>query len=152
MPTPDFFDRMLTVMQNFGVPVLVIIATGWAFWRITVWFGKEIIIPIRNSLCARFVAFMDRLEGVLEQTISSLGKVEISLATIDATLKRIELHKSTIEASVMRLEQRKNAIDEHHQKIESVLSRIESRQSEIEKTDATILKMRPVSKSTGESS
>lgn len=106
-------SEMLTLLQNFGAPMVVMISLGWAAWRVTTWLGQEIIIPLRNVISTRVVTFIDRMESMIE-------KIELSLDAIETAIGRLEEKQhSMIEGILKESELRRHTIMEWEKKIQS---------------------------------
>ena len=61
----------LTIVQNVGVPAAVMAAGGMALWRIVVWAGNEVVIPLRD----RHVKFLDSLQANLETQAATTSQI-----------------------------------------------------------------------------
>lgn len=40
------------LLQTFGLASMIIVAGGYGLWRMVVWIGRELVIPIRDNLIA----------------------------------------------------------------------------------------------------
>jgi len=50
------------IIRSIGLPSVIIIGIAYAFYHASTWFGREIIVPLRD----RHFAFLQSLEGTLK--------------------------------------------------------------------------------------
>lgn len=60
-------DFWVNLLQTFGLAVVILFAIGVGIWRMTRWFGAEIVIPFRDRLITKIVEAIDHLEDTLER-------------------------------------------------------------------------------------
>ena len=77
---------VIQVAQMFGVPVAVAAAMGLAIWRVGIFVGNKIAIP----LVERHVAFIDKLERTMDHTAQTMEAINDKLADHGDRLERIE--------------------------------------------------------------
>jgi hypothetical protein len=71
------------LIERYGIPVVVLIAVSLACVAVWKFVAKEIILPLRDRLIQRVVAFFDRLDLTLD-------RIEKREAGLDDTLRRHE--------------------------------------------------------------
>lgn len=59
------------LVQFVGFPAAVLVAVGLGLWRVVVWTGREIIIPLRNSA----VTLIDRVGVAFGQQATALEQL-----------------------------------------------------------------------------
>ena len=52
------------IVRSIGLPSVIILGIAYAFYHSSTWFGREIIVPLRD----RHFAFLSSLEGTLKGT------------------------------------------------------------------------------------
>lgn len=45
-------DPWVELLKTFGLAVMIIFSGGWGLWKMIVWTGNEIVVPIRDALVA----------------------------------------------------------------------------------------------------
>lgn len=50
------------VVRDLGLPVVIILALGYAIWTCGIWIGSQVVIPLRD----RHFSFLTSLEKTLE--------------------------------------------------------------------------------------
>lgn len=64
----DFVHLFTTV----GLPTAALVAIGYAAWRFLGWFGREIIIHLRDRLVSRLTGFFDRVDTSLDSVTAHM--------------------------------------------------------------------------------
>lgn len=60
------------IIRSIGLPSVIVLAIGYGFYHSATWFGREIIVPLRD----RHFAFLSSLEG----TLKALATTQQSMA------------------------------------------------------------------------
>lgn len=68
-------DVWAQLLQTFGLAVTILFAVGVAIWKGAGWFGREIIIPIRDKVISRVVDVADKLEMTLDKVDRNVDKM-----------------------------------------------------------------------------
>jgi hypothetical protein len=89
-PTFQFIDR-------YGIPVVILVVLGVVFWKVGKFVGYELIIPIRNNLIGRIIAFFDHMDQSLDRMEANHGqhggvlvRIEEKIEMVAETCDRIE--------------------------------------------------------------
>lgn len=72
----------VNLLQTFGLAVVILLAIGVAIWKGAGWVGRELIIPLRDKLLNRLVAFFDKMDDAVERLTTTLGKVDQNVGTM----------------------------------------------------------------------
>jgi hypothetical protein len=78
------------LLKEFGVTLSVLVAVALAIRSVAVWFGAQIVIPLRDRLLARMERFFDKTEGSMDTLTENVREVSSHMAAQTAMLKRIE--------------------------------------------------------------
>ena len=97
----------LALVQTFGVAVAILVAVGLAAVRVAQWTAREIILPIRDKLMGRFLAFFDKIEETVakvdrnvDQMTDTLERQSDSLSRMGERLDRLVVHANSLEIHV----------------------------------------------------
>jgi len=77
------------IIRSIGLPSVIIIGIAYAFYHASTWFGREIIVPLRD----RHFAFLLSLEGTLKAiaaTQQSMANEMERITGMVATCQRSE--------------------------------------------------------------
>ena len=77
------------IIRSIGLPSVIIIGIAYAFYHASTWFGREIIVPLRD----RHFAFLLSLEGTLKAiaaTQQSMANEMERISGMVATCQRSE--------------------------------------------------------------
>ncbi len=89
---------LIEIAKTVGVPVATLAAVCYAIWRVLIWVGREVVIPVRDKLLNKGVTVLDRMDSSissLQDLMERTGeKIERSLAILD----RIEASDRTLPA------------------------------------------------------
>jgi hypothetical protein len=88
------FKDISSMVQTFGLASVLLACIMFGLWKIIAWVGKEIILPIRDSVIARMLLFFDRAEVTFARMESSIEKIE-------GSIERIEGAAATREAGIL---------------------------------------------------
>lgn len=80
----------MNLMQAFGLPVTILFAVGLGLWRVIVWAGREIAIPLRDRVIVRMEQFLDRLDTALREISESFAILRESAERQNRILRHIE--------------------------------------------------------------
>jgi hypothetical protein len=78
------------LLKEFGVTLTVLAALGLAIRSVAVWFGTQIVIPLRDRLLARMERFFDKTESSMDTLTDNVRSVSSHMEAQTAMLKRIE--------------------------------------------------------------
>lgn len=117
----------LNLLQTFGLAVVILFAIGIAAWRSAVWFSREIVLPVRDRMLDRFIAFLGKIEGTVDKLNGNVDAITSNLDKQTHALESIEVlgttsltaTKATLESSnrkedkidSLSLEQKKSLTD-----------------------------------------
>ena len=93
----------LDAITKVGIPMFLLIAVGLAIWRILVWVGREMILPVRDKLLAKAVDVLDRVDSTLKVLEGHVGKATATLEKSVAALDRIEATNARVRDSLETL-------------------------------------------------
>lgn len=80
----------LDLVRTVGVPVAVLAVFSWAIWKILIWVGTEVVIPVRDKLISKAVAVMDQMSVTLATMSASLERITEQLERVEELSKRFE--------------------------------------------------------------
>ncbi len=78
---PDWIQ----VAQNFGVPVMCMVALSYAMWRIGKWIGIYILKPLSD----RHLIFIDQVAGSLTAATTNITSLTQSLEAVADKMREI---------------------------------------------------------------
>jgi hypothetical protein len=90
-------DPWLEAAKSFGVAALVLAAIAFAIYKVSVWVGSEIIIPLRNTVISGLSSFLTNLD-------TSIRKLE---GNVDRIVKVLESHSQTLGSCQKQASHRK---------------------------------------------
>lgn len=73
------------LLSTFGAPMFVLVAIGTGAWRVTVWVGREMMIPARDRLFRRVDSFCDRVEASLDKQAEAITRLSERMPAAHAT-------------------------------------------------------------------
>ncbi|MGH7179153.1 MAG: hypothetical protein ACREJC_17375, partial [Tepidisphaeraceae bacterium] len=77
-----------TLIQTFGLPIGLLLALLFAFWRISNWLAVNVVKPLTD----RHILFLDRVESLLVSQSASI------LKSIDTVSERhVDLQRNNVE-------------------------------------------------------
>lgn len=89
---------LIELVKTVGVPVATLAALCYAIWMVLVWVGREVVIPVRDTLLTKGATVLDRMDSSIssiQDLMERTGeKIERSLAILD----RIEANDRTLPA------------------------------------------------------
>lgn len=80
----------ITLLQTFGLAVVILIAIGLAIWRLSKWTGKEVVIPLRDQVISRFLAFLSKIENTVSKLDTNVDRVTNNLEKQTTALEHLE--------------------------------------------------------------
>jgi hypothetical protein len=78
------------LVKEFGVTIAVMAAMALAIRSVSVWFGAQIVIPLRDRLLVRLERFFDKTESSMDTLTDNVRSVSSHMEAQTAMLKRIE--------------------------------------------------------------
>ena len=75
------------IVRSIGLPSVIILGIAYAFYHSSTWFGREIIVPLRD----RHFAFLSSLEG----TLKALATTQQSMANEMERISGLVQHNPT---------------------------------------------------------
>lgn len=74
-------ESWVELLKTFGLAVMIIFSGGWGLWKIIVWTGNEIVVPIRDALVAGLNEQLKQIsDHAKERTIERQSRHEIANA------------------------------------------------------------------------
>ena len=86
--TESMFMDVAEIVRSIGLPSVIILGIAYAFYHAATWFGREIIVPLRD----RHFSFLQSLEG----TLKAIAATQQSMAN---EMERISGMVSTCQRS-----------------------------------------------------
>ena len=71
--TESYLMELAEIVRSIGLPSVIILGIAYAFYHASTWFGREIIVPLRD----RHFSFLLSLEG----TLKAIAATQQSMAT-----------------------------------------------------------------------
>ena len=90
-------EPWLNLLQTFGLAVTVLVAIALALWRIAVWTGREVVIPLRDKWLTRWDSFLADLSTALVKLDANLSRMAATVEQQARTLERCQLQARTLE-------------------------------------------------------
>lgn len=109
--TPDQVHRALTTQDYTTIGVLIVgfIIIVLGGWKLSSWFGKEIILPSRDKLFVLADQFKDKMFEHLNSVGSTMKDISSSLQQLMVIPERLD----RLEEKVDTIGNRVDKIDEH---------------------------------------
>ena len=67
----DALDTWVTLVQTFGVAVACLGALGYAVWRVLVWTGTHVVLPVVQ----RHILFLDTMAAAVDKLVATLDRM-----------------------------------------------------------------------------
>lgn len=96
----------LGIAKDFGIPAVVLVALALAIRAVAIWFSKEILIPLRDTLLVRALRSFDTLDDSLKSLTANADRMSDNLEVQTASLVRIEHTTAQTHVEVERLNKR----------------------------------------------
>jgi len=75
-----------SIVDKLGVPVAVMAAMGFVGYKTIMWFGVNVVVPLKD----RHITFVDDLKGLIESVVNNQvkldNKVEKLIDTVSAEM------------------------------------------------------------------
>lgn len=97
------FDQWTNAAGTLGIPAVILMASGLAFWKACRWLASDVIKPIAN----RHLSFLDALDIAISRVTSMSSQISETLSAQTTAIK------STNE----KLDNHGKKIDEIHQAV-----------------------------------
>lgn len=109
--TPDQVHRALTTQDYTTIGVLIVgfIIIVLGGWKLSSWFGKEIVLPSRDKLFVLADQFKDKMFEHLNSVGSTMKDISSSLQQLMVIPERLD----RLEEKVDTIGNRVDKIDEH---------------------------------------
>jgi hypothetical protein len=101
METPDLW---VSLLHNFGLPVVGLFALSWAAVKVVTFFGKEFLIPSRDLFFKNILTLIDQLKEIasgIDKTVTE--EVQI-LSERTKRFEKIESNQEIIIDATTHLE------------------------------------------------
>lgn len=80
----------LKLTKEAGVAIAFLVVICWFLRNIVIWFGQQIIIPVRDRLLSRLERFFDKSEETMDTLLVNVNQVSDQLKLQNSALLRIE--------------------------------------------------------------
>jgi hypothetical protein len=96
-----------------GVLLLVVVVIVLGIWKLSSWFGKEIVIPFRDKGLKVMESHLDKVDGTLDTMGTTMVDISKSLTQMAATQIVNTQRLDTIEQKVDNLDSKVGNLDSH---------------------------------------
>jgi hypothetical protein len=111
----------IDVATKLGVPVAALVALGYGVWRVIVWCGTNLVVPVRD----KHAAFLDRLIGNLDalrethaQSVTTQQQMQATQRDQAVALDQIAV---TQKDQTLLLREHGEQLREHTNKLDQIL-------------------------------
>lgn len=108
----------VSVLQTFGLAVTIIFFIGVALWRFGKWFGAEIVVPVRDKLLMRLIAFLDSIETTVKKVDINVDSVTGNLGQQTAALQSLQETNVGIKEGTERVA---DSLEKEHNNLRSLI-------------------------------
>lgn len=109
----------IQLLQTFGLAVVILFAVGMALWQSTRWFGREIVLPLRDKALARFGAFLTKIEATIEKLDVNVDTVTDNLERQTLSLRQLQETNAGMAEGQQRVAQ---ALEDEHGSLKAALA------------------------------
>src|SRR5262249_15648207 len=85
----------IDVISKLGVPVAALVALGWGIWRIIVWVGTNLVIPMRDKH-TQFLDMMIQHTRCEEQITDQLVQLNRDQAVALGKIAQTQVEQTTL--------------------------------------------------------
>lgn len=75
-------EPWMSLLQTFGLAVVVLFAIGIALWKASRWVGAEIIIPLRDTMISALTSFFSRMERGMDKMEDTLNRIDSNVSNV----------------------------------------------------------------------
>lgn len=103
--TPDQVHRALTTQDYTTIGVLVVgfIIATMAVWKISAWFGKEILVPTRDKLFQLGDKFYEKMSEHLNSIGTTMTDISNNLRELSGMPKRLDNLEKKVDSLSMQV-------------------------------------------------
>ena len=86
-------EQFIQLVERFGVSFSFLVFLAWCLYRLALWMGEKVIIPIQE----RHLEFLDKLENGIETVINTQNKSFEILNQVLLNTREIQAYKKTVK-------------------------------------------------------
>ena len=75
-------SEWVVLIDKLGIPVAVMIGMGLGFYKIVVWLGLHVVVPLKD----KHMSFIDQLQDLIGQIVSVQGSIDSKVQQINEKL------------------------------------------------------------------
>lgn len=72
----------VVLIDKLGIPVSVMIGMGFGFYKIVVWLGLHVVVPLKD----KHISFIDQLQDLIGKIVTVQGSIDSKVQQINEKL------------------------------------------------------------------
>lgn len=84
-------SEWVVLIDKLGIPVSVMIGMGFGFYKIVVWLGIHVIVPLKD----KHMSFIDELKDLIGKIVTVQGAIDTKVQLINEKLFDEKLKKGS---------------------------------------------------------
>lgn len=81
----------IVLIDKLGIPVSVMIGMGFGFYKIVVWLGVHVVVPLKD----KHMSFIDQLQDLIGKIVAVQGSIDTKVQQINEKLFEENQKKGT---------------------------------------------------------
>lgn len=81
----------IVLIDKLGIPVSVMIGMGFGFYKIVVWLGVHVVVPLKD----KHMSFIDQLQDLIGKIVAVQGSIDTKVQQINEKLFEEKQKKGT---------------------------------------------------------
>lgn len=75
-------SEWVVLIDKLGIPVSVMIGMGFGFYKIVIWLGMHIVVPLKD----KHMSFIDQLQELIGKIVAVQGSIDSKVQQINDKL------------------------------------------------------------------
>ena len=75
-------SEWVVLIDKLGIPVSVMIGMGFGFYKIVIWLGMHIVVPLKD----KHMSFIDQLQELIGKIVTVQGSIDSKVQQINDKL------------------------------------------------------------------
>jgi hypothetical protein len=75
-------SEWVVLIDKLGIPVSVMIGMGFAFYKIVIWLGMHVVVPLKD----KHMSFIDQLQELIGKIVTVQGSIDSKVQQINDKL------------------------------------------------------------------
>lgn len=75
-------SEWVVLIDKLGIPVSVMIGMGFGFYKIVIWLGMHIVVPLKD----KHMSFIDQLQELIGKIVTVQGSIDSKVQQISDKL------------------------------------------------------------------